>query len=216
LQRLIDITGIGPHCHGRLCRTLFNHQLLPAGVGFDVYTGRSIQVKIEPLEDDVQLPLPPLVQALNDEVDLMQRHTGMQWRPRRQLPQASAAVSIPLNPLAPAFSPGACSIFEQTDFIQDLQPLWQASALSGEGEAPSVNVITWFLDHELMFPSCRDPRMVTLYDDVTFWEYVIRNRWADRLHADSIVKFHVVAPAPPAIEPAWGRCTHHCCCCSKN
>jgi len=201
LQRLIDITGIGPHCHGRLCRALFNHQLLPAGVDFDVSTGRSIQVKIEPLEDDVQLPLPPTVQALNDEVELMQRHTGLHWRPRRQSLHVSEAASMPLNPLAPAFSPGSCSIFDQTDFVQDLQPLWQASAMSGEGEAPSVNVITWFLDHALMFPCCRDPRLVTLYDDFTSWEYVIRTRWADRLHTGSIVEFHVVAPTPPAIEP---------------
>lgn len=89
LQRLIDIMGIGPHCHGRLCRIRFNHQTLPIGVEFDVLTGHSLQVKIEPFDDTAQLPLPPNFPALHDEADFLQRYVSLRERPKQQPSQVA-------------------------------------------------------------------------------------------------------------------------------
>ena len=209
LDRVIRTVDIAPFCQDRRCRIMLDHRLLPPETWFDVVTGASVRVRIEPLEPPVEQVLDfeslTLMQtsfafnSLGDDCFLMQQHTGLPWMPRRD----SANPAVGMNPLAPAFTPGLCNFYQQSDFVHDLHEVWQEHAFSWEGEAHSTKILTWFLDHRLSFPKKSAPRPITLFDDFAHWEERIRRAWSDELDSECPVDFSVVSPAPPLLEPGF-------------
>jgi len=207
LQMLTNLVGIAPHCHERLCHININHLLLPAGVFFDVATGHSVRIRIEPLDTSThqvaQMPVQPTLplRELHDETNLMQLRTGLLWQPRRGQQLSHTPVTSAQFPHAPLFTSDACSSYESSEFVQVLRPLWQDLAFSWEGEAHSAQVVTWFLDQWNHHQVCCVPRTATLFDNSGSWEEQLRLLWDDHIQDGRTIEFHVVTPAPPVLEP---------------
>eukprot|EP00435_Cladocopium_sp_Y103_P011399 s3397_g3.t1 len=86
-------------------------------------------------------------------------------------------------------------------FVQDLFPLWAQFAVSDWQEEPaSMTIATWFLDHSLRYPICREPRVVTLYSDARAWESRITQAWTDQIAPGEPLGFFLVSPQPPNLE----------------
>ena len=207
LQMLTNIIGITPHCHERLCHVNVNHLLLPAGVFFDVATGHSVRIRVEPLDTSahqaMQMPVQPALplHALHDETNLMQLSTGLIWQPRRGHQLSRTSVAPTRIPCTPVSIPNTCGIEEPSDFVQALQPIWRDFAFSWEGEVHSAQVVTWFLDQRNHHHACHEPRTATLLDNAGRWEEQLKLLWADHIQDCCDIEFHVVTPAPPALEP---------------
>eukprot|EP00435_Cladocopium_sp_Y103_P022598 s1873_g5.t1 len=116
-------------------------------------------------------------------------------------PVEGACAGFVFNPDAPAFALPPTALQAQSGFIQDLHVVWQSQARTWQDEPPSMDVITWMVDHQFAFPTCIASRPVRLADDFTQWEHSLRARWADLIDPALSVEFHLVTPTPPLMEP---------------
>eukprot|EP00435_Cladocopium_sp_Y103_P062619 s676_g24.t1 len=83
-------------------------------------------------------------------------------------------------------------------FERDLRPLWHRLATVGPGGMElSAPVAVWYNDH-VRHPLCDAPRVVSLYDDITEWRFLLAQAWRDYVDATADLLFYLVFPA---VEP---------------
>ena len=102
---------------------------------------------------------------------------------------------------APPFIPTDMPQEHFPDYVHELFDVWGNDAFSWEGELASTTIITWFVDHMVLYPIGIESRIVQLYADVNTWEPAIRRCWQDVLDPQQPVEFRIVNPAPPQLEP---------------
>ena len=136
----------------------------------------------------------------------MDLHSLMQ-RPHSHAGQVSGneGTSAPgLNPHAACFHPAGANIFDQDEFIQTLQPIWDANAFSWQSEEPSgciaVCIAVWFVDHQWQYPHGPQFRTLRLWTDFTDWRRQIELAWQDQRVAGSELEMQVVDPKPATTD----------------
>jgi len=102
------------------------------------------------------------------------------------------------NPNAPSFAPGTTAIEAMPEVIQDLHEEWLRVAYSWQGEEPSAEVTTWYVDQaDRPQRVCWHPRNILLDSQFSRWEQQIRQLWQDRIIPDAPLDFVLVSPMPP-------------------
>lgn len=178
LQDVIDTMGIAQHCINRPCSLLRGRQLLPTHDLTEVNAGQSLRVRIG-------LPAPQPAEQIVDE-----------------LPFDALALMqcFQFNPNAPSFVPGTLNIVSQPEWTQDLYQLWGTSAVENDG-VRVANFLTWFVSPANGRMRCLYSRQVSLVEDFSSWERVLRQAWIDLLDPTAAVEFVVVVPQPEQMEP---------------
>eukprot|EP00435_Cladocopium_sp_Y103_P070812 s102_g36.t1 len=105
------------------------------------------------------------------------------------------------NIAARTFEPNLPPLASQSEFVQDLHQHWSATAFAWEDEARSTKVVTYFANHLVPHWRCDQGRTVTLPEDYSQWEALIRAAWMDQVDPGHDLDFYVTTPAPPGIEP---------------
>ena len=105
------------------------------------------------------------------------------------------------NPNAPSFAPGISTIEAMPEVIQDLHEKWLRTAYSWQGEEPSAEVTTWFVDQaDRPQRVCWHPRNILLTSQFSMWEHQIRQLWQDRIIVGALLELVLVHPQPPQHE----------------
>eukprot|EP00435_Cladocopium_sp_Y103_P022061 s2841_g5.t1 len=149
----------------------------------------------------------------DDAVELMQAMTMPRLQPA--LPAQQHGTDLPtdcaecqqfqFNSRAPACVPNQPTIFAQTEFIQDLHQLWQASAMSWESEEPSGPITVWFVDHTWHWPHGWTSRTAHLFADFSQWEELILRTWQDHRVRDAPYELVLVQPNRTVRASTMGR-----------
>ena len=125
---------------------------------------------------------------------------------QRRMPMTTPRVEQPvdslddfvLDPRAPEFVPGVVDLEMMPEVIQDLHEEWTRTVFSWEGEEPTAEVITWFVDQQDP-PSriCWQPRNLLLTSQFALWEHHIRALWRDRIIDGMALEIALIQPRPP-------------------
>jgi len=102
------------------------------------------------------------------------------------------------NPFAAEFAMPRPSIRGQTEFVQDLFPIWQTEAFTWAGEVMSCKVAVWYANHHWPIPHGMFYRTVQLYENYQEWEEAIKNVWRDYIDPNAEVMYYLVTPRPPS------------------
>ena len=135
----------------------------------------------------------------HDEAGLMQRLPELAPGDAHE---EAAEGAFAFNPNAPVFCPGQAPLNVQPETIQELHEHWSRTAFSWEAESASTSVLTWFVDQfHPHLRTCRQPRIVRLYEDFDTWERTMRAAWNDLQLPGAPILFHIVLPVPPHTGP---------------
>jgi len=192
-QMILRITELHVECRFKFC-SVQRGGIPFSMVDFDyVDSGCSIVIQIR--EHALQFAAP---EGDSDISDLMQQpagdHSPSHWEPEwSPLPAA-----FTFNPDAPPFCPDQQPVDVRPENLQALHEHWLRTAFSWEDEVASTSVVTWFVDqHNQELHTCRQPRVVRLFQDFDTWERALREAWSDLQLPGAPILIHLVAPAPP-------------------
>ena len=118
--------------------------------------------------------------------------------PTRAEQPADSLDDFVLDPRAPEFVPGVVALEAMPEVIQDLHEEWTRTVFSWQGEEPTAEVVTWFVDQQDP-PSriCWQPRNLLLTSHFAMWEHNIRTLWRDRIIDGTILEIVLIQPRPP-------------------
>ena len=127
---------------------------------------------------------------------------GLPELPRAEVPQplqpTNSIDDFVLDPRAPEFVPHEIRLEAMPEVIQDLHEEWTRTVFSWQGEEPSAEVTTWFVDqHDPAHRVCWHPRNIQLTSQFVMWERNIRQLWQDRLINGAPSELVIVQPRPP-------------------
>eukprot|EP00435_Cladocopium_sp_Y103_P046937 s2101_g13.t1 len=128
-------------------------------------------------------------------------HVGAPVQAALDMPLAGdAAEPDAFQPGQPAGPHPAPDLTQVSSFTRELLDLWSRLAFSWEGEATSLDVVTWMVDHhDNDLRACHHPRIVQLSAAYQEWELQIRHAWADLLNDNLPATMYVVTPIPPSL-----------------
>ena len=117
-------------------------------------------------------------------------------------PNNSEPATFEFNIHAAAFIPGQPPLQALPEDIQDLYEAWSQLSFSWQaGTIRNIEVVTWFVDHRMLYPSCLQGRHVALDAQYHQWETLLKARWNDQIDPSQIVDIVLVRPSPPRLEP---------------
>ena len=181
MSDIIRTMEIAHFCVRRRCAVIRHPQVFTDDQWFDVASGQSLRLRIEPLEerpDDFDIDAVPF-----EDLSLMQTSDCFHF-----------------NPQAVPFVPGQMSIASQSEEIQDLYAVWER-AVSSTIETPRKAVfLTWFVSPGTGISRCRFSRKVTLFEDFLQWHDVFRQTWQDLIDPEASIDIVLVQPAPTPLE----------------
>eukprot|EP00435_Cladocopium_sp_Y103_P012460 s1027_g3.t1 len=176
-------------------RCLVRWKSLPfAHVDWEVVDmGANIEVHITPIQGHSDSDQHSLLQLPADfGYDLQPQVHGC------DLPDPRAEhCAFQFNRHAAPFGPGLPSIFEQTDFIQEVYHARAQTINTWEDDDPSAPFAVWFVDHHRTVPHCDHFRIAHLQSDFTLWTQTLEATWIDQRHHGAELDFYLVLPNPP-------------------
>ena len=103
---------------------------------------------------------------------------------------------------AAEYIPGVPPLQAQSEEIQDLYAAWSQLSFSWQsGTIATIEVVTWFVDHRQLYPTCLQSRPVVLDAQYHQWEQILKARWQDQLDQTQPIEIVLVRPHPPRLEP---------------
>jgi len=180
LIRTMDIAHI---CAGRRCSGIVGRTILPHHDWFDVWSGLSLRVRIEPPEEE---QIEQSIEQLHfEDLSLMQ----------------TSGNCFQFNVHAPTFDPAMPLISLQPEWVQDLKAIWDQAALPWEGSTRTVVFLTWFVSPGTGLGRCLHSRRASLSDDFTQWQRSLQQIWNDVFDSTHSVDIIVITPSPDWLEP---------------
>ena len=151
-------------------------------------------------EDVTQRPLRTALSSLNFDRDAVAApkanvpHSQMRLLPEIELPPIR---DLPEGePQVPQRRP----IWTYPAWIQELwSTLHRYGIAEREEEGPSIQIVTWYIHHDL-HRRCYRPRLLRLHDLCETWEPAIRRLWADHVDPHLPIDFFKVFPTPPRLS----------------
>ena len=120
-------------------------------------------------------------------------------------PPKAEQQSFRFNVHAATFTPGVPPIQAQPENIQDLYTVLSQHAFAWQdGTLRHVIVETWYVNHQMLYPTCLQSRQVHLNEHFHLWEQQIKARWADQIDPAQEVELLLVTPPPPRLEEGIG------------
>ena len=181
LADVIRTMEIAHFCAGRRCTIIQFPHLLIEDQWFDVASGQSLRVRIEPQEErqeDFDIDTVPF-----EDLSLMQTAGCFQF-----------------NPQAAPFIPGQTPIQMQPEVIQDLHAVWAIATSQQAATSKAAVFSTWFVSPGTGRSRCQFSRRATLFDDFLQWFEILRQTWHDLLDPGVPFQVVLVQPAPEPME----------------
>ena len=181
LPDVVRTMEIAHFCAGRRCTIVQHPNLIDADQWFDVVSGQSVRIRIEPLEER---PEDFDIDAVHfEDLSLMQMSACSQ-----------------LNPDAAPFVPGQAQIAAQPEALQDIHTAWESFALQREQTPRAASFLTWFVSPGTGLSRCQSPRRVILFADFLQWWHIFRQAWSDLMDPGATFEIVLVHPAPLPLE----------------
>ena len=182
MAEVIRAMDAAHYCAGHQCILFSSGRAVPLNDWIEVVTGSSLYLRVMAQhQDDEELDQ---IRLHFDDLALMQT-TGFHF-----------------NPDAAVFQPGQGTIHTQPEHLQDLFSCWDRCACAWETESRAAHILTWFVSPGIGRMRCMHSRKVTLFQDFTQWEDIMKARWREIIDPASPVTFVVAQPAPPHMEPS--------------
>jgi len=181
LADVIRTMEIAHFCAGKRCTIIQFPHLLIEDQWFDVASGQSLRVRIEPQEErqeDFDIDTVPF-----EDLSLMQTAGCFQF-----------------NPQAAPFIPGQTPIQMQPEVIQDLHAVWAIATSQQAATSKAAVFSTWFVSPGTGRSRCQFSRRATLFDDFLQWFEILRRTWHDLLDPGVPFQVVLVQPAPEPME----------------
>lgn len=115
-------------------------------------------------------------------------------------PRASNETVTHRHPQTARYSTQVPPLGTQSSFTQELHELWHQGAFAWGEEERSARVVTYYVNHEDLFPRCDAGRPVHLWANYANWEDTMRRAWSDRIRHAQPLDYFVVTPMPPNLE----------------
>ena len=114
---------------------------------------------------------------------------------------SETGVCSALDAVAPSFFPTRRNLWDHSDFVNNLHTIWRKRAAPQQDGSVVIQVATWYLAPGREIHRCLHSRQVTLAEDFTQWETLMRSAWSDIDHQQLPIDFALVYPEPPFLEP---------------